>query len=96
MTSHRSINPREDLESVRDSALISDRADVDAKSKTDLARQAELIATGQVPFPNDLPDGETERLRLEVVRRRRKQFIKLIARAIARDIQDGFHKTTGR
>ena len=89
------MNPRADSESAQDSAPLPGCVNTDARSTADLARRAEVIATGQVPFPEDLPDGVAERLRLEVARRRRGQLVQLIARAMARDIQDGVSNPHG-
>ena len=89
------MNSRADSESAQDSAPLPGCVHTDARSTADLARRAEVIATGQVPFPEDLPDGVAERLRLEVARQRQKQFVKLIARAIARDLQDEASKLQG-
>ena len=96
MTSHGSLNPRADSASSYDSTSKPEIANADARSKSDLARRAEVVADGQVPFPADLPEGEAERLRLEVIHRRQRLFVTFIARAIARDIQDGFRETTRR
>lgn len=95
MTSHGAINPRVDSAS-HDSTSSPKSASVDAKSRNTFARQAEVVANGQMPFPVDLPESEAERLRLEVVRLRRKRFIAFIARAIARDIHESFQETTRR
>ena len=96
MTSHGSIIPNVDSESSHDSTSKPENATADEESKHSFVRRAEVVANGQVPFPADLPEGEAERLRLEVVRRRRKRFVTFIARAIARDIQNGFQETTRR
>lgn len=96
MTSHRSINTRADSASSHDSTAKPENSSADAESKSHIARWAEAVANGQVPFPADLSEGEAERLRLEVVLRRRIQLVSFIARAIARDIQDGFQTLTGR
>lgn len=95
MTSHSSMNPRSDYASSHDSTSQPESAGNDARAENDLARMAEVVANGQVPFPTDLPESEAERLRLLVVCRRRKRLVTLIARAIARDIKDGFLKLQG-
>ncbi len=51
-----------------------------------LDRWAQLLADGEVEFPDDLPAGQAERLLALVRRRRRNRLVTLIARQIARQI----------
>ena len=90
MTSHDVVNPHVDAASSHDSTFKPEDATADEESQHTFVRRAEVVANGQVPFPADLPESEAERFRLEVVRLRRKRFVAFIARAIARDIRNGF------
>ncbi len=73
-------------------------AETSAESWTpvELSRWADAVASSQAPFPDDLTANRAERLMVEVARRRRKLLVTFVARAIARDIQDGFRETTRR
>ncbi len=95
MPRHRSV-PRATSTSSHDSNSLPESVNADARSNRDLARRADAVAHGQVPFPEDLDDDEAERLRLEVVRRRHRRLVAFIARAISRDMRDGFQETTRR
>ncbi len=95
MTSHGSVNRRADFVSSHDLTSSPENVNKEARSKSKLVRRAEAVASGQVPFPADLPESEAERLRLEVVCRRRQLFVTFIARTINRDIQDGTKKLQG-
>lgn len=90
MTSQRFTTPRVESVSSPDSASIPECNNANSSSQIDFGRMAEVIASGQIPFPENLSDDVAERLRLQVVRLRRKQFVRLVARAIARDIQKDF------
>lgn len=56
-----------------------------------LNRWAELIATGQAPFPTELCEADQYLLAARVSELRRSRLVKFIARTIAQDI----HRPTG-
>jgi hypothetical protein len=58
----------------------------DVRTPEDLARWADAIAAGQVPFPCELDQKRARVLASEVGRRRRSRLTQFIARAIAQDI----------
>ena len=47
---------------------------------------AELVANGELPFPEALPTERSHRLLNEVQQRRRRRLVKFIAHTIAMDI----------
>ena len=49
-------------------------------------RVAELVANGELPFPENLTAKRSQRLLVEVQQRRRRRLVKFIARMIALDI----------
>lgn len=76
---------------------MSDQQDPEAQMPTQQAsfalipeaiipRQAELIAEGTIPFPDNLGEGQAVEIALAVQLVRRKRLIKFIARQIAADI----------
>ncbi len=95
MPNHRSVPPATSTLSY-DLNSLPESVNADERSNRDLARRADAVAHGQVPFPEDLDDDEAERLRLEVVRIRRRRLVTFIARAISRDMRDGFQESTRR
>jgi hypothetical protein len=52
----------------------------------ELSRWADLIAVGAIEFPSDLAPAVVDRLRDYVAARRRASLLKVVARAIARDL----------
>ena len=52
-----------------------------------IERLAELVAGGEVEWPDDLPESQAAELTAAVRRCRRSRLIKLIARQIAQDIR---------
>lgn len=50
-----------------------------------LDRVAQLVASGELVFPGDLPLEHEQRLVLDVQQRRRRMLVKYIARTIALD-----------
>lgn len=51
-----------------------------------LRRWGALVATGEAPLPQELQPDEFRNLLLEVARLRRERLVRLVARAIARDL----------
>ena len=51
-----------------------------------VARLADLVADGRVPFPPDLPAAERARLAAAVRARLRDRLVGLVARAVAADL----------
>lgn len=51
-----------------------------------LRRWGALVATGEAPLPQDLQPDEFRTVLLEVARLRRERLVRLVARAIARDL----------
>ena len=51
-----------------------------------LGRVAELVANGELPFPENLPAERSQRLLVDVQLRRRRRLVQFIARTIALDI----------
>jgi hypothetical protein len=56
-------------------------------SPEELQRWADLVASGEVTFPENLSPGGCKQLAEEVRRRRRSRLVKFVARAIAEDIR---------
>ena len=52
-----------------------------------LRRWAELVASGEAPLPEDLAPEELRTVLREVGRLRRERLVRLIARAVAQDLQ---------
>ncbi len=59
---------------------------VSVSSVERLRRWAELVASGETPLPADLKPEELRTVLREVGRLRRERLVRLIARAIARDL----------
>lgn len=53
---------------------------------TQIERLADLVASGEIPFPHDLSGHDQQLLLASVSHRRRDRLIKFVARAIAQDI----------
>jgi hypothetical protein len=69
--------------------------EVSKPESLDLARCAQLIAVGQIPFPSHLPSDEVRKLAIEVLRLRRERFVRYIAGAIACDIHESAKRNKG-
>jgi hypothetical protein len=52
-----------------------------------LRRWAELIAVGEAPLPADLPTEDLRIVLAETARLRRDRLVRLVARAIAQDLE---------
>jgi hypothetical protein len=52
----------------------------------DLDRWTELLATGEVGWPDHLTESDASQLLIEVRRRRRRRLVRVIAHLIAADI----------
>lgn len=64
-------------------------ADLSSDQSIDLVRCAQLIAIGEVRFPDNLPDDQAERLGTLVQEISRERMVRFIAHEVARYIADG-------
>ncbi|MFV1965741.1 MAG: hypothetical protein ACC628_09990 [Pirellulaceae bacterium] len=96
MTSHFTLGLGNDRVPLQAPEVEDPTNQCHADDPIQVAKLAELVANGKVPFPANLSSSETERLRETVAELRRHRLIKFIAQAIAKDIHDGTHNATGR
>lgn len=89
---HNDADPSKHVSNLEPDVPSSSREQTVIRSvpRCDLERVADLAASGDVPFPEDLPADQLLQLAAMVRERRRYRLVQFIARAIAHDIRDEF------
>lgn len=72
----------------RDPNQINEFAAESNTPSIDSSKLAMLIATGELPFPIGLSSPETDRLAVQVRKRRRTQLVQFLARQVAQHFHD--------